>query len=202
MHQHVINPIANRGKHDPQRIRKEGNKSKSIARIAPYKRALPSRGRGDLALAVEAQVNPAGEEAEQGEEEGGVGAEQGAGEDVGEDEDGRKMLDAHFEGAAEERDGVFGHQLLERDEEGGFEGDEAVDWGGADSISLGGLSREGLGNVLRRRMARDGKPTEVHKEGQRIRNGGHKQAELAELLAAPRALEVASAIEDCQAASS
>lgn len=100
-----------------QRIWKERDKRKRIARIPLHRGALAL----DLCSLVEAQVDPADHEAGEGEPEGGVGAEEGAGEHVGEDEDGGEVLDAHADGAAEEGDGVFGDELFEGHEEGGFD---------------------------------------------------------------------------------
>lgn len=71
-----------------------------------------------------------------------MGAEEGAGEEVAEGEEGGEVLDADAEGGAEEREGVFGDELFEGDEEGGFEGEEALDW-----VRAGGVSVSGNGSI-------------------------------------------------------
>ena len=66
-------------------------------------------------MLVEAEVCPAGEEAEPGEDGGGVGEEEEAGEGVGSEENGGKVLDPNLDYALKDGDGVFGDELFEGD---------------------------------------------------------------------------------------
>ena len=67
------------------------------------------RGAGEVWLGlVEAEVGPAGEEAEPREEGGGGGGEKEAGEGVCGEEDGGEVLDADLDEAPEDGDGVLG----------------------------------------------------------------------------------------------
>lgn len=69
------------------------------------------------------------------QEHGGLGANHDAGDGVGEEEDGGEVLDAHANEALCDGDGVFGHELLECDEEAGLDGDAARDCGVAAAVS-------------------------------------------------------------------
>ena len=55
------------------------------------------------------------------------------------------MLDADAQGTAEEGDGVLGNELLQGDEEAGFESNEALEGCGARCKSVLGFER-GLGS--------------------------------------------------------
>ena len=84
-----------------------------------------------IGLLVEAEVGPGREETEPGEDRGYVGAEDRAREGVKEEENGREVLDANFDDAFEDGDGIFRNELFESDQKTGLEGDAAADGGEA-----------------------------------------------------------------------
>jgi len=92
------------------------------------------------------------------------------------------VLDAHANEALCDGDRVLGHELLEGHEEAGLDGDAAGDGRGQG------------GGILGEQVAGD-----VEQEAQDVGDHGDEQDELGELGGAPRALEVAAAVEDGQA---
>lgn len=134
----IVHRVRNRRNRRLYRIREEVRERKSIRSVTADGGGLASGGCGRKGRrdAVEAQVDPGGEEAVPREEHGGVGAECDAGDCVCEDEDGGEVLDADAKDAAEDGDGVFGDELFEGDEEGGLDGYAAAYGGCAAEVSV------------------------------------------------------------------
>ena len=97
------------------------------------------------------------------------------------------MFDTDANRSTEERDGVLRDELLESDEESGFEGNVAIDDGVSGScqhtkgvVWVGANSRSDL-------TACHSRPQTVDGKCQQIWNHGYKQDELGELLTGPGA---------------
>lgn len=122
----MVRDKGNRGLHH---VGEEAGKGKGLAGIALDTQAV-GRSSGQVGLLlIEPQVRPTGQETQPGQDGGGIRSEDDAAEGVEEQEQSREMLDAHFDQALENRDGVFWHELLECDEEGGLDGNTTADLG-------------------------------------------------------------------------
>ena len=131
-HQEAINHIRRDGNRSLNRVREKVGEGERLGGVAGKLGRFGGAEVGVRGL-EEAEVNPGGEEAEEGEEHGDGRVEEGPGDEVDEKEEGGEVLrgglvmvcDAGFIGvgthlypdlddAFEERDGVFRDKLLER----------------------------------------------------------------------------------------
>jgi hypothetical protein len=97
-------------------IGEKGDEGERVASVADHAHALASRGgAGDFGDSEEAQVDPRSEKAEQRQPHGGIRAQKGTRYHICQNEDGREVLDAHSDHSFEERNGMFGDQLFQRD---------------------------------------------------------------------------------------
>lgn len=144
-HQGVVDLIGDGADRSVQGLWEEVGEGKSVGGIAFDDGAVAGGSRGQRgADAVEAEVDPSSQEAEPGEEHGGLGAQDKAGQGVCEEENGGEMLDAHADDALCDCNSVLGNELLEGDKEGSLNGNAAGDGGGEGAFVPGENIADGI----------------------------------------------------------
>lgn len=113
-------------------VREETSECECLAGIA-LDAESGSRSTGQVRLALEEpKIRPTGHETQPRENGGGVRPKKHTADRVEEQEEGREMLDAHFDQALEEGNGMFGDKLFEGNQEGGLDGDPTTYLGETD----------------------------------------------------------------------
>lgn len=197
----VVDLVGHGGDRRLEDVREETGKGKGFTGITLHAESIGG-GAGEIGLAfVEAQIGPANEETQPGENGGGFGAQDDATEGIQQEEDGGEVFDAHLHETLEDGDGVFGHELFEGDEEGGLDGDATAYLGRPFGTLLAGFvfwriqTVETL-NTPYGRSPPDGSPEEIEGHDGHIGQESDGEDELGKLARTPGAFEILAAVEE------
>jgi hypothetical protein len=108
------------------------------------------------------------------------------------------VLDAHADEAFGNGNGVFGNELLERDEEASLDGNAAGDSSGPDLVSIICVWWR-VALLPQRAFGQDEEADRVEQICEDVGYHGHEEHELGEFVRPPGSFQVATAVEDGEA---